>query len=209
MSLAAYDVARSLGSRILYFQTEGSLSRIYSYVFDDYDHPRPEPEIDLPESISLTDYLSLYLDDYGAGQRSESLVARDSGAVFESAVAVALQEAGFEVLQNLYPKREGAVEIDLVFRLGNQIGIMEAKLKAGKRAVDQLVAVGSQRYLGTYVARFVVSTQAIDRNNLNLAEAHRVATIVLDDFSVTTGALSEQGRRTLISAVHRRMAPQR
>lgn len=207
MSLAAYDVAQQMSAPFLYFQTEGGLSRIYHYRFDADKHPQPGPVDDVPESISLNDYLMLYLDDYEAGRQGQPENSGDSGSLFEQAVGNALEEAGFEVLRNLYPKREGAVEIDLVFRRGNQIGIMEAKLKAGKRAIDQLVAVGSQRYLGTYITRFVVSAKALDRNNLNLAEAHRVTTIVLDGFSARQSMLDERDKQVLVSAVGRRMNP--
>ena len=207
MSLAAYDVAQEMGAPFLYFQTEGSLSRIYHYVFDADKHPRPGPVDDVPESISLDDYLTLYLGDYAAGRQGQSIHIDVNGILFEEAVGTALAEAGCEVLRNLYPKREGDVEIDLVFRRGNQIGIVEAKLKAGKQAIDQLVAVASQHYLGTYIARFVVSAQAMHRNNLNLADAHRVTAIVLDGYSAGQSTLGEPDKQRLLAAVRGRMDP--
>lgn len=209
MSLAAYDVAQHLGVPFLYFQTEGSLSRIYQYSFDAGHHPQLTAIDDIPETLSLDNYLGLYLDDYEATQQWEPIKSSDSGALFEKVVGDALVEAGFEVLRNLYPKREGAVEIDLVFRFGNQIGIIEAKLSAGKRAIDQLVAVGSQGYLGTYVARFVVSGKPMERNNLNLAEAHRVRPIVLSGFSDEQKVLDAEDKQVLIEAIRDQMTPRR
>ena len=207
MSLAAYNIAQELGAPFLYFQTEGGLSRIYHYVFDADRRPQTKAVDDVPESIALDDYLQLYLDDYQAYEESQTDPGRDSGADFEVAVGQALRNAGLEVKCNLYPKREGAVEIDLVFRAGNQFGLMEVKLKAGKKGIDQLVAAGSQRYLGTYIARFVVSTQPLDRNNLNLAEAHRVTPIILSGYAIGRRALEPADRDALLAAVLARLNP--
>lgn len=207
MSLAAYDVAQQLGAPIQYFQTEGGLSRIYHYAFDADKRPRLVSTDDVPENITLDDYLRLYLDDYQAFDESQTDRARDDGADFEVAVGQALRDAGLEVKWNLYPKREGAVEIDLVFRFGNQIGIMEAKLKAGKRAIDQLVAVGSQRYVGTYVARFVVSSQPMDRNNLNLSAAHQATPIILSRYAAGQRGLDPADHDVLTAAVLARLNP--
>jgi len=192
MSLAAYDIAQELNAPFLYFQTEGGVSRIYRYSFNAGGHARLDDIDDVPESITLRDYLELYLDDY------EATTSRHP---FEQAVGDVLATGGLEVMHSVYPLRQGALEIDLVVRSGNRIAILEAKLKAGKRAIDQLVAAGSQRYLGTYVSRYVVSTQPLDRNNHNLAEAHRVTAIVLQSFATQNGTLSDEDKQSLLTAL--------
>jgi hypothetical protein len=99
------------------------------------------------------------------------------------------------------------VEIDLVFRHGNQFGLMEVKLKAGKRAIDQLVTVASQTYLGTHVKRFVASTKPLEINNQNLAIAHVVTPIILSHFDVGQRELDDIDRGVLTAAVLTRLNP--
>lgn len=198
MSLAAYDVAQELGAPFLYFQTEGSRSRIYRYGFDAQRRALLESTDDIAESVTLDEYLRLYLDDYEATQWREP---------FEQAVGNALEEADYEVMYSVYPKHEPAREIDLVFRDGNQIGIVEVKRQANKKAIDQLVAASGQRYLGTYVKRFVVSAQPLDKNNADLAKAHNVTPIELPDYEPGQVTLSAESKEKLLAAVRGQMRP--
>ena len=55
----------------------------------------------------------------------------------------------------------GAVDIDLIVRWENQVGIIETKLGSNgmKKAIDQLNTAGGRGYLGTYTQKFLVSDQ--------------------------------------------------
>lgn len=207
MAFAAYDVAQEMRAPILYFQSEGRVSRVYRYSFDGEGHPRSEIVDNVPESITLADYLRLYLEDFESRRPSHD---ESPGHLFEVAVGDALAEAGFEVMRRVCPLHGSNIEIDLVFRSGNQIGIMECKVKFGRKgvekdAIDQLVAMAGREYLGTYVARFLVTNRPLEYNNLNLCLTQQVTPIVLPDFAAERRVLDESDRSILLDAVRGRM----
>ena len=120
---------------------------------------------------------------------------------FERQVREALQShPQLEVLWSVRPQGQAALEIDFVVRLGNQIGVGEVKTKGAKSGIDQINSVTEQRYLGTYVRKFLVSGKEVDRNNKNLAKAYRVKVIELPSFT-ELGTLGEQDRRHLVKTV--------
>lgn len=197
MALAAFGVAQQLGSRVLYIQSEGQQSRVYWYEFRG-----PDREInlagvdDLPDTITLDDYLRLYLGEYDEGP------TRDP---FEEATANVLRDVVDEIKTSIRPRGTEALEVDFVVRCGNQVGVGEVKTKAKKTGIDMVSAVGEQRHFGTYVAKFLVSSQALDTNNLKLAEAYRVRPIVLASFDRTgeispddAGLLAKEVRAALV-----------
>ena len=196
MSFAAYEVARSMAAPAIYFQTEGGQSHIYRYAFDADCNFRSVGEDDVVESITLADYMGLYLDNVFVGEPREPL---------EAAVADALRRAGLEVMNSVYPQGLGGVEIDLVIRDGNRIGVMEVKSKGAKAGIDQVVAVAGQRHIGTYVSRFLVSITELDKNNQKIANAHNVAVILLPGYSVKSSALSPEDGERLATAVLQKM----
>ena len=188
MSLAAFLIARQHRAPFVYFQTEGGRSLLYHYQFTDQGEVQSEPLKEISETITLDDYLRAQLGYYTTDSPRNA---------FEERVHQALREIpDLEILTSVRPQGMGALEVDSVIRLGNQVGVIEAKTKGAKDGIDQIQAVAEQRYLGTYVAKFLVSGSAMDQNNKDLAEAYNIEVIELTSYS-STNSLSEQDKEEL------------
>lgn len=200
MALAAFGLAQALRAPVVYLQTEGNTSLLYRYAFAADGALTLVSEDTLPETITLDDHLRMYLGTYREGGVREP---------FERTVVRALEEARgrgiSEVKAGVRPV--GALEIDVVVRCGNQVGVGEIKHKSGKDGIDQLNSVASQRYLGTYVNKLLLVTQPLERNNAELAEAYRIVTLVLP--SGGTGELSPEDRERLLSTVLKQLGGER
>jgi hypothetical protein len=154
MSLAAYLVAAELSAPVIYLQSESRRSCIFRYEFRE-GIPILADDSTLPGLIIIEDYLRAYV-----GESTERRTQLDAdGHCFEQAIAGALRPAVDELRCGI--SLQGVVDIDLVVRCDNQVGIIEAKLgKNGpKHAIDQLNTAGGQKYLGTYTKKFLVSDQ--------------------------------------------------
>ncbi len=195
MALAALGLARRYSAPFVYFQTEGNRSRLYHYILEN-DEIRQQKVEDLNVTITLDDYLRMYLRAYETGEpRNE----------FETQVQEALRaESQLEVLWSVRPQGLDAQEIDFVVRLGNQVGVGEVKTKGAKSGIDQINAVAEPRYLGTYVKKFLVSGRQVDRNNKNLAKAYRIEVIELPSFA-ESDKLSQADKQGLVETVVSRL----
>jgi hypothetical protein len=191
MALAAFSLARVYDKPFVYFQTEGNCSRLYHYAFAT-DGIRAEGVEDLPETIILDEYLRAYLGSYETGG------PRDE---FERQVSEVLNSASeLEVCWSVRPQGLDALEIDFAVRLGNQVGVGEVKTKGAKAGIDQINAIAEQRYLGTYVRKFLISGRPVDRNNLNLAQAYSIKVIELLSYS-EHGILDGNDRRKMVQTL--------
>jgi hypothetical protein len=195
MALAAFGLAQVYDSPFIYFQTEGNRSRLYHYAFAG-EAIHLEKVEDLPDTITLDDYLRVHLGSYEVGEPRDEL---------ERQVMQTLHTVpDLEILWSLRPERLGALEVDFIVRLGNQVGVGEVKTKGAKSGIDQINAVAEQRYLGTYVRKFLVSGRPVDRNNRNLAKAYNIEVIELPSYS-KAGALSPEDRQKLIQGILARL----
>ncbi|GIW90412.1 MAG: hypothetical protein KatS3mg109_0844 [Pirellulaceae bacterium] len=196
MSIAAFRVASRRKAPFVYFQTEGGRSLLYHYQFTDQGEVILEKQEEISQTIDLDDYLRAQVGNY----TTEDL--RDD---FEREVHRALQKIpGLEIFTSVRPLGLEALEVDFVVSLGNQIGVIEAKKKGAKSGIDQIQAVAEQRYLGTYVAKFLVSGKHLDRNNKNLAQAYRIEVIELTSYASNRG-LSEDDQNALKQRVLERL----
>ncbi len=185
--------------QLVYFRTEGSQGMLY---FFDPDSLNGREVRLLDQTLTLEDYLKVYLGDYrfegpGVGP----------GRAFEITIAEALAPVVDELYQGL--RKGGALDIDLVFRCGNQVGI--AEVKSGKKAkkkegIDQLNTAGGRDFLGTYVKKFlIVDTSWKELTNLReLAEARNIVLIELPSFG-QKGFLDETDKQTLVNAVRSKL----
>jgi hypothetical protein len=198
MALAAYLVAAKERSPLLYLQSEGKKTRLYRYEFEADGTPRMVDDRLLPGLITIDDYLRAYVDDY----QLTGFSADEAGGAFERAVYAMLQPTVDEMVAGA--KLLGALDVDLVVRCGNQVGIIEAKTGPGvKKGIDQLNTAGGQRYLGTYTQKILVSDQRWDhtRSNLReLAEARRIEVIEVPSFGAQ-GQLSAEDADRLAKTV--------
>jgi len=203
MALAAYLVAAHYGAPFIYLQSEGKQTRLYRYEFDADRIPQVLPDQWLPGLITIDDYIRAYVGDYqvtGFAKKKED----ETGYLFERATHGALEPVVDEIVAGV--SLLGALEVDLLVRCDNQVGIVEVKTGARarrKEGIDQLNTVGGQRYLGTYTCKMLVLDQRWDKNRSNLRElagARQIEVIELPSFC-TSHCLSPEDVERLQRAV--------
>jgi len=198
MSLALYEVAKENKSDFIYLQSEGNLSIIYKYSFNNFDII--SERIIVPELIDIDLYLKAHLIDYQIFPQNEV------GTNLENAIANALIRNNFEVLQNVKPVGEGnQLEIDLVFRLKNTNNVALAEIKTGdareegpKRGIDQLALASQREYLGTYAKRFLITSRQLSKQIRELALAHKINIIDNIELDRNRLKLTEDSEQRLI-----------
>jgi hypothetical protein len=96
---------------------------------------------------------------------------------------------------------EHQIEIDLVVRCGNNIGLVEAKTGVNKAGIDQLDTAGNPVYLGRNANRFLVAGRYLPRAHKALAMAQGVHVVELPNYSMHYG-IPDQEQRRLVQSVH-------
>ncbi len=192
MAFAAYRLAEQLSGPFLYVQSEGKSSRVYRYRFSERG-PELEKADEVPPVLDIDLYLKAYLGGYTEDELREE---------FEKMVGAVLQQELEEVKTSVRPAGLGALEIDLVLRCGNRVGIAEVKTggKAKKKeGIEQIITAAEQRFLGTYTKKFLILDREYEPNNLKLAKAHGITVIELS--SAQNGELSKEDTEKLIQTV--------
>ena len=208
MMLAAFALATQRNWDFVYLESEHSPQSLHRYSIA-RGHLRQKEKSPLPELISAADYLNAHLP----GFREEGFSRDDRGNLtlggcFEQAVCHALQ-GHFEVLSGVRPQGVAdQIDIDLVVRSGNQVGIAEVKLGGGvdrpKQGIDQLSTAGGRVYLGTYTSKFLI-TAALPATSIKRLATERQVTIIPlpryeDGFPLST---DEQAR--LVTAIKQQL----
>lgn len=193
MVMAAYEVARKFGAPFFYLQSEGKRSVLYRYQFEGGEAQYKGEEI-LRGVLTIEDYLRAHLDEPypkitgPKGPFEEAISEALKGTVDEVAVGVTLAPA---------------VEVDLVVRVENRVGVIQAKTGSKARektGLDQLNAACEQRYLGTYTYKILAVNQQWNQTQTNLrelADAWRITVIELPSFTRNTPYLSEEDQKRL------------
>ena len=187
MALAAYALALQSNSTFIYLKSEGHKSMLYRYYFKD-NLPHLQPIEEIPPVITVEEYLNAYLPGFvEEGFSTDDRGDITEGGLFERAVYNALKPRLDEVLCGVRPKGVAQqIEIDLVMRYGNQVGIAEIKLGgkgSGKRGMDQLKMAGEPTYLGTYTAQFmIVAKKYLSKKISTLANKRRVKVIYIPNY---------------------------
>ncbi|HHX49847.1 MAG TPA: DUF1887 family protein [Clostridia bacterium] len=194
MAFAGFEISRAKRLPFCYLQSEGKSHLLYFYVWDDdvlalKGGCAQKIEDDL---ISIEDYLKIYLGDYYQGDFANS---------FERSVYNALKDHVAEITYSI--KKGGSLEIDLIFRYGNRLGV--AELKTGKSAlkkegIDQLNAACAREYLGTYTKKFLIIDREYPPNNKELAEARNINVVELTK-SMDKEEIVDTDREILIQLV--------
>lgn len=169
MSLAAYHLCMVNGIPHCYLQSEGRRSLLHIYRMKEEKWHRDTTKID--SMITIDEYLKLYFGDYDS---------RDGDNKFEKAVYEALQDSIDEIACNIL--LGPSLEIDLVLRHGNKMGIAEIKTgRTGrsKEGIDQLNTAAGREYLGTYINKFLIIDSEYPENNMLLAQARNIHVIEL------------------------------
>ncbi len=189
MALAAHQLARERSADWLYLQSQGAQSLLYRYRPELQEHPYTVERV--PALLTLDLMLCAHLGAY-----SEKAPQDPAEELVVEALAAHVDEYKTSVTHG------GALEIDLVLRCGNQVGIAEVKTgkSARKKAgIDQLTTAAEQRYLGTYTRKFLVIDREMGANNRELAAAHRIVIIELP--SLQSSVLSGDDRRQLTTTI--------
>ncbi len=205
MMLAAYSIAREMRAPFIYLQSEGKRSRVHRYEFCDNDYDEVGAE-EVPGVITIGDYLMAHVDDLPS--RNNPPEKKDLGILFEEAIEGALREVVDELESRLQWK--GKMELDLVVRIGNQVGIVQIGTEGkarGRDGLDQL-QICAREFLGTYTHKILVINQTWgERDPLrDLAKAWGITLIELPSFTKSNPVLSEEDRRRLQSEVRRVLA---
>lgn len=199
MAFAALEVARAFGQGAwaFYWQTGASDHVLHRFRFSD-GRLRTEPPIHVAPSLTIEDFLRLHVGRYRLEEFRND---------FERNVAAVLEGLGpdYEFWPNVRLSGIGhGVEVDGILRLGSTFGVFEVKLRAKKSdGLDQLRSVTEQRTLGTYTKRFLVTSDPMHRNDMDLAEAYRVTVATLP--SGRQAQLSAEDVGTLTEVVTREM----
>ena len=178
MALAAYALAIERQSDFVYLQSEGHQSLLFRYP---PASSNPSMRERIPALISCDDYLRAHLSGYRReGFHRDATGNLSDGGRFEQVICNALAKE-FELLSGIRPEGVGdQIEIDLVIRWKNQVGIAEIKLGDGKgeslkKGIDQLATAGRRDYLGTYTEKFLITARPVkDKKIRTLAENSRV-----------------------------------
>jgi Holliday junction resolvase len=197
MLVASYQIAQVLSTPVIYLQSEGKQTRIYTYIWENQQLRIQNEEV-VPDCITLREVFDLH---YGPGKWSAESPKKDDGGNFERAVAEILQKQEYEVMTNV-KAADKQVEIDIAVRSGNQYGIIEAKLgKEGKsmKAIRQLTL--AWRSLGTYARKFhVITVNPTEQHNM-ITEMLDIKTISLRSYDKTTRMLSPSDLTLLLESV--------
>ena len=183
MAIAAFDLVTRTKAEFVYFQTEKE-TVLKRYQSSEQGLKLKVREKNLPDLISAADYLNAHLPGFRQeGFSKDEFGQLNIGGKFEKCVYDALKKNGFEILAGVRPEGVGdQIEIDLVIRLGNRVGIAEVKMgdKEGKRpksGIDQLSTAGSREYLGTYTNKFLILANRLPKSLLKLAGEKKVTVI--------------------------------
>ena len=209
MTLAAYGLAAERGAPFVYLRTEGRRGRdlqsvLYRYAFRE-GGPVSETSVTLSgDLLSLDAYLKAHWD-HGYTENGFSQAA---GGAFEEAVYRALDGWVDEIKAGVRPNGfKDQVEIDLVIRCGNQVGIIEVKRsgrgESGKKGVDQLTTAAARELSGIYTARFLI-TGGSNREEYKQA-ARKLGIRVVDLFGARGGQLSQDAITKLQQAIAEQM----
>jgi len=199
MAFAAYSLAEAWRCRFIYLESAEATDWLYRYRFDRDGTVLLDDERSVPAVIKLDNYLVAHLDSYLHKDFSS-----DKGGQFEEAVYQALKPVIDELDHGI--QAGGALDIDLVFRCGNQVGIAEVKHGTlSKKGIDQLNTAGRREFLGIYTKKFLIAgtTPPPDRPLSNLKELARVSEIKVIELPSygQTGSLSDQDRERLVREV--------
>ena len=209
MSLAAYQVAAQQSAPVIYQSERGqSIIDLYSWQGHQLYH---QLQKELPEHLCLRDMLELHLGqkkDAVGKERwvvNEPTITNDGGHLFELAIKQALQNHGYEALCGV-KNHTNNVDIDVIIRYKNQIGIIEAKTgkSTNLHGVKQLSY--AIRYLGgTFTKQFLVLNRKPTSDQQTMCELLRINIVSLLQYQQHMVTLPQQDIDVLLAEIDSKM----
>ncbi len=123
MLVAGYQIAQVLSTPVIYLQSEGKWTRIYTYIWENQQLRIQNEEV-VPDCITLREVFDLH---YGPGKWSAESPKKDDGGNFERAVAEILQKQEYEVMTNV----KAADKAELHGRIGHFPAIIRLRSRPG------------------------------------------------------------------------------
>lgn len=204
MAFAALEAARQHGAAVVYYESGGGRSLLRSFRWRE-GYLLESGSEKVTARVTADEFLRLYVGEY---QKKEDEKDKN-GLERQVRDAFTSLDPEYDLLTNVHLVGvAGNVEVDFVVAHGNQLAVGEVKKTASKtRGIDQLLAATDRQALGTYTKRILVTTQKLSPNDGDLAQAHRIRVVVLS--SARAGALSDEDRDRLLTAVREEMEPAR
>lgn len=198
MSLALSRIAATNNWVISYLQSQNRESHIYSYVHKEGEIISSRDDIVRP-LLTIDEFIRAYgIYDYKCTE-----FASHEGGVFERSIFEALATTVDEIEHGV--QLLGSLDVDLILRRSNRVGLVEVKLGSNgrKKAIDQINTAGGQRYLGTYTKKMIVSNVSWERdtNLRELAAARHITVVSVPNYKRGDKALTEEDRQQLMSAI--------
>ena len=211
MALAAYALASQRQANFVYLESEKHRAILYRYAYANGLPHRLQKEV-LPPLISAADYLNAHLPGFReTGYSTDDRGGLTSGGAFERAIHRALQTRFDEVLVGVRPEGvANQIEIDLVIRCGNQVGIAEIKLgggDSGKRGLDQLKMAGGREYLGTYTTQFMIVARRYLSSKIETLARQRGVNVVYVPEYRDGQPLTRQSAERLAQTIRQKLCP--
>ncbi len=203
---AATELAKAHESPAIDIERIGHRYRIRQWAFQGHHLIRTRDEF-LSDMITIADYLRCYLPGFREDGFSRDAGGRvDIGGRFERTVYETLVEHVDEVMAGVRPEGVSEqIEIDLVVRHGNNVGIIEAKTGVRKAGIDQLDTAGNPHYLGDFLVKLLVTGRFMPRAHKSLATAQEIRVIELPGYSDHSG-LSGREKQILVESVRQALS---
>ena len=168
------------------------------------DHLVFDSDNALPDLIDIGDHFHAHLPGYEVGgAASDERGHVDIGGRFEETIYHTLAPHVDEILAGVRPAGvSDQIEIDLVVRRGNRVGIVEAKTGVKKAGIDQLSTAGNPQYIGDHILKFLVTGRYLPRAHKMLAIAEDVRVVELPGYE-DNRRLPDKEERLLVDTIVR------
>ncbi len=201
MAITVFDMAMDHLRRLVDLEFVRHHHYLRRYRIDDGEAALEE-DLALPGLITIADYLNAHApgfeaDGFGRDKRGRI----NAGGKFESTIFGALEPHVDEIMAGVRPGGVAKqIEIDLMVRIGNNVGLVEAKTGVNKAGIDQLDTAGNPVYLGKYAVKFLVTGRYLPRAHKALAASQQIHVVELPGYDVGR-RLPPQEERRLVQSV--------
>lgn len=198
MAIGSFLVCQKYNIPFCYLQSEGGKNFLYLYTWKD-NTPILVDTSQISSIINLDEYIKIHVGEYKR---------KDEHNYYEQLIINCIKNNVDEMISNVY--LEEALEVDLIFRIGNQVGIAEIKTgnKATKKeGIDQLSTAGGREYFGTYTKKFLIVDREYPENNKVLAvvQGKKVIELKNSPGDIENVRIDEKDKELLVNTILKEM----